>query len=168
MPSTPSSMSSVFQPAIEGFTGLGSTKLRLRSHLTGFGSKVIKLIPSRAGDRLHLTHLRIEIRCGFHSRCAKAHDRCGHMGGEGFADTGDLVTGLLQLLPGLVDLLQRGIGGGNLGFQIFQGLFGLFNLPLQGIVFILPEGPVFQLLLCLLLRRFEGFQFILRRTDGFL
>ena len=63
------------------------------------------------------------------------------MGGEGFADTGNLVTGLLQLLPGLIDLFQRSIGGGDLGFQIFQGLLGFFNLPLQGIVFILPEGP---------------------------
>ena len=90
------------------------------------------------------------------------------MGGHRLSDTSHLVANLLQLLPGLVDLLQRCIGGGDLRFQIFQGLLGLFNLPLQGIVFILAERAFLQLFLRLLLRGFEGFEFFLRRANGIL
>ena len=41
------------------------------------------------------------------------------MGGECLSDTGHLIPDLLELLPGLVDLFQRCIGGRYLRLQIF-------------------------------------------------
>ena len=40
------------------------------------------------------------------------------------------------------------------------------NLPLQGIVLVLPEITVFELLLCLLLGGLQGIQLFLRRSDS--
>ena len=153
---------------LEGFPGFRSGELGLTAHLPGFGSQVVKLLPGCAGDGLHLAHLRIEICRCLHSGSAKSHDRSRDLHGQVFPDACDLIAGLLELLTGLIDLFKFGIGRGNLGFQLLERLLSLFDLPLQSIVFILPQRPLFQLFLCLLLSGFQGIQLILGGPDGFL
>ena len=59
---------------------------------------------------------------------------------------------------------------GVLGFllQTPQFLFGLDELPLQGVILVLPQITILKLLFCLGLGFFQGFQLFLCSLDGIL
>ena len=104
---------------LEGFPGFRCRELGFRSHLTGLGTKVIKVFPGGSGNSRDLTHLGIKVGGRLNRRSANPYNRRCHMGGECLSDTGHLIPDLLELLPSLVDLFQRRIGSRYLRLQIF-------------------------------------------------
>jgi len=75
---------------------------------------------------------------------------------ECFPGTGNFLADLLKLAADLFDLGKGGVGGGRLGFKCLQSLPSLLNLPLQGVVLLLGDLALLELLVCLFRCRFEG------------
>ena len=72
----------------------------------------------------------------------------------------DRVPKSLHLFAGLVDLRQRHTGGRCFLLQSTELLLRLDNLTLQGVILVLPEITIFQLLLGLSLCLLQRFQFV--------
>ena len=88
------------------------------------------------------------------------------MGGQGLSHRGNLLADLLELGAYLIDLRQRCVGGGSLGFQRLQLLLCLLNLPLERVILLLGNFTLLKLLICLLRRRLQRGQLFLRILDG--
>ena len=74
----------------------------------------------------------------------------------------------MQLISYLFNLGKCGIGLNSLFLQAFQFLLGFDDLPLEGIVFVLPQVAAFQLCFGLLLGQLQRIQFFLGGADGIL
>ena len=81
---------------------------------------------------------------------------------------GDGIAEGLYFLPGLVDLGKRHTGGGCLFLQAAEFLLGFNNLTLQGVILVLSEITIFQLLLGLSLCLLQRFQFVGGSADRIL
>ena len=127
----------------------------------------MEIISGRAGNSGYLSHSGIEVG-GCLYCCRSETDNGKRSGHDLVADSGDLVTDRLELAADFFDLGKGGIGGDSLLLQTAKLLLGLDNLPLQGIILVLPEVAAFELLFCLPLCFLQRFKFLGCRTDGFI
>ncbi len=50
--------------------GFGGRELGLATHLAGFGTELVKVIPCCTGNSRDLAHFLVEVCCGLYRRCA--------------------------------------------------------------------------------------------------
>ena len=114
-----------------------------------------------------MCHSGIEVGSGLYCRRSETDNgkRSGH---DLVANSRDLVTDRLELAADFFDLGKGGIGGDCFLLQTSKLLLGLNDFPLQGVILVLPEVTVFELLLCLPLCLFESVQLFRGRADGVL
>ena len=71
----------------------------------------------------------------------------------------------MQLISYLFNLGESGIGFDGLFLQTLQFLLGFDDLPLEGIILVLPQVAAFQLCFGLLLGQLQRIQFFLGGAD---
>ena len=163
---------------VHGIRALAGGEGRFRTHLLGkipecfhridrltvqFGHGVL----GDAHGGLHLAHGGIEVRCGL-DRCRTKPCHSGSHREQLLTGTGNLIPGGLQLISYLFNPGKSGIGLDGLFLQAFQLLLSFDDLPLEGIVFVLPQVAAFQLCFGLLLGQLQRIQFFLGGADGVL
>ena len=92
---------------------LGCRELGLCTHLTGFRTELVKVIPGRTGNGRDLTHLGIKIGCGLHCGSAKTRHSGSHRK-ELLAYILHRRSDVLELFSSFINLGKRCIGSSRL------------------------------------------------------
>ena len=163
---------------VHGIRALAGGECRLGTHLLGKIPECFHRIDGLAvefghgvlGDAhggLHLAHGGVKVRCGLNRRRAKARHSGSHRE-QLLTGTGNLIPGGLQLIAYFFNLGESGIGLDSLFLQALQFLLGFDNLPLEGIILVLPKVAAFQLCFGLFLGQLQRIQLFLGGADGVL
>ena len=92
---------------------LGCRELGLCTHLTGFRTKLVEVIPGRTGNGRDLAHLGIEICCSLHCSSAKTRYSGSHRQ-ELLTDILHRRSNVLELFSGFIDFGKSRIRGRRL------------------------------------------------------